>query len=93
MSNGVQLTPSNVKLIKQLKNGFERSCFDSHHFDFVDQDAQKFRHCLDQYYSIDAANGLLDTNHLTIVYGASRTQKKTVLVQLFDVLLKQFKQE
>ena len=56
-----------------MKNGFERSCFDSYHFDFIDHDSHKLRLALDSFYSQDNGNGILDNNHLTLVYGASST--------------------
>lgn len=54
-----------------MKNGFERSCFDTHHFDFIDHDPVKIKNYMENIYSLEQGNGLFDLSHLIVFYGAS----------------------
>ncbi|CAK70120.1 unnamed protein product (macronuclear) [Paramecium tetraurelia] len=83
----------NVKVIKQLKSGLEQSYFDTYHFDVISQDLQYSLQQLDRQHSIHQGKGLLLSNQLSLIYGASRTNKKHFLIQYLDTLISQIKQQ
>ncbi|CAD8161200.1 unnamed protein product [Paramecium pentaurelia] len=83
----------NVKVIKQLKSGLEQSYFDTYHFDVISQDLQYILQQLDRQHSIHQGKGLLLSNQLCLIYGASRTNKKHFLIQYLDTLISQIKQQ
>ncbi|CAD8150433.1 unnamed protein product [Paramecium octaurelia] len=83
----------NVKVIKQLKSGLEQSYFDTYHFDVISQDLQYSLQQLDRQHSIHQGKGLLLSNQLCLIYGASRTNKKHFLIQYLDTLISQIKQQ
>ncbi|CAD8080510.1 unnamed protein product [Paramecium sonneborni] len=83
----------NVKVIKQLKSGLEQSYFDTYHFDIISQDLQHSLQQLDRQHSIHQGKGILLSNQLCLIYGASRTYKKHFLIQYLDTLISQIKQQ
>ncbi|CAD8168363.1 unnamed protein product [Paramecium pentaurelia] len=83
----------NVKVIKQLKSGLEQSYFDTYHFDIISQDLQYSLQQLDRQHSIHQGKGILLSNQLCLIFGASRTNKKHFLIQYLDTLISQIKQQ
>ncbi|CAD8081941.1 unnamed protein product [Paramecium sonneborni] len=83
----------NVKVIKQLKSGLEQSYFDTFHFDVISQDLQYSLQQLDRQHSIHQGKGILLSNQLCLIFGASRTNKKHFLIQYLDTLIMQIKQQ